>query len=204
MYVHIQYSMKNSRKNRITLDRAGWLDAAIETLGRSGIAAVSIVQLANDLGVTRGSFYHHFNDRHDLLQSMLDYWEKTWTIEVREEIQTLELSAEEKLQALVQSIRQNRAAEHDAPFRAWALYDPLARSYLERIDEIRLNYIRSLFEETGFSGIDAENRARLLLHYEMSDPAFFAPRDDEIETRLVNERLKLLMLPGHANHTANN
>ena len=195
--------MKNSSNNRTYLDRASWLDAAIEILGRSGIAAVSIVQLANNLGVTRGSFYHHFNNRDDLLQSMLDYWEKTWTIEVLEEIRALELSAEEKLQALVHSVRQQSAAIHDAPFRAWALYDPLARPSLERVDKIRLDYIRSLFAEAGFNGIDAENRARLLLHFEMSDSAFFAPRDDETEKRLVDERLKLLTLPAHDNQLKN-
>ena len=191
------YSMKSSNNKRITLDRTSWLDAAIETLGRSGIAAVSIVQLANDLGVTRGSFYHHFNDRDDLLKSMLDYWEQTWTIEVREEIRSLTVSPAEKLQALVHAIREHSAAVHDAPFRAWALYDPLARSYLVRVDEIRVNYIRGLFEEAGFSGIDAENRARLLVHYEMSDPSFFAPRNTETEIRLIDERLKLLMQPGY-------
>jgi AcrR family transcriptional regulator len=191
------YSMKSSNIKRITLDRTSWLDAAIELLGRSGIAAVSIVQLANNLGVTRGSFYHHFNDREDLLQSMLSYWEKTWTVEVREEIRSLSVSPAEKLQALVHAIREHSAAVHDAPFRAWALNDPLARSYLLRVDEIRLNYIRDLFVEAGFSGIDAENRARLLLHYEMSDPAFFVPRDDETETRLVAERLQLLLRPNN-------
>lgn len=191
------YSMKSSNIKRITLDRTSWLDAAIELLGRSGIAAVSIVQLANNLGVTRGSFYHHFNDRDDLLQSMLSYWEKTWTVEVREEIRSLSVSPAEKLQALVHAIREHSAAVHDAPFRAWALNDPLARSYLLRVDEIRLNYIRDLFVEAGFSGIDAENRARLLLHYEMSDPAFFAPRDDETETCLVAERLQLLLHPNN-------
>ena len=74
-------------------------------------------------------------------------------------------------------------------------YFTLARAYLVRVDEIRLNYIRDLFVEAGFSGIDAENRARLLHHYEMSDPAFFVPRDDETETRLVAERLQLLLRP---------
>ena len=74
-------------------------------------------------------------------------------------------------------------------------YFTLARSYLVRVDEIRLNYIRDLFVEAGFGGIDAENRARLLHHYEMSDPAFFVPRDDETETRLVAERLQLLLRP---------
>ena len=175
------------------LARADWLTAAIETLSDGGIAAVSIVQLANIFGVTRGSFYHHFTDREDLLRAMLDYWEKRWTVGIREQVSALQLPPADMLRALVHSIRENRAAEYDAPFRAWALHDPLARTALEKVDAFRLEYIRSLFEAAGHTGIDAENRARLLLYYEMSDPAFFASRDPESEDLLLDARMKLLL-----------
>ena len=189
--------MQSANKTSSSLARIDWLNAAIQTLHEAGIAAVSIVQLANILRVTRGSFYHHFTDRDDLLRAMLNHWEKTWTVDIREEVRSLELPPGEKLRALVQSIRKNKAADYDAPFRAWALHDPFARSTLEAVDTFRLDYIRSLFEAAGFAGIDAENRARLLLYYEMSDPTFFATRDPEIEDRLTEERLGLLLQPGN-------
>jgi AcrR family transcriptional regulator len=189
--------MKAAKKTSTRLARSDWLNAAIQTLNEEGIAAVSIVHLANTLGVTRGSFYHHFTDREDLLRAMLDYWEKTWTIDVREEIRSLELPPAEKLRALVQSIREHKAADFDAPFRAWALHDPLAHAVLEKVDAFRLDYIRSLFEAAGFAGLDAENRARLLLYYEMSDAAFFVARDPDAEDRLIGKRLGLLLQPGN-------
>ncbi|RLA01109.1 MAG: hypothetical protein DRQ45_06450 [Gammaproteobacteria bacterium] len=153
------------------------------------------MQLANTLGVTRGSFYHHFTDREDLLRAMLNHWEMKWTVDIREEVRTLELPPGEKLLALVQSIRNNKAADYDAPFRAWALHDPLAHAALEKADVFRLDYIRSLFEAADFEDLDAENRARLLLYYEMSDPAFFVTRDPETEDRLIEKRLGLLLQP---------
>ena len=189
--------MKAAKKTSIPLARIDWLNTAIQTLNDAGIGAVSIVQLANTLGVTRGSFYHHFTDREDLLSAMLNHWEMKWTVDIREEVRTLELPPAEKLLALVQSIRNNKAADHDAPFRAWALHDPHARAALKAVDAFRLNYIRSLFEAAGFEGLDAENRARLLLYYEMCDPAFFVTRDPETEDRLIEERLGLLLQPGN-------
>ncbi len=185
--------MKTVNETRNKLTREDWLNAAIQTLFESGIGAISIVQLANTLSVTRGSFYHHFSDREDLLHAMLSYWEKTWTIGVREEVRALELPPGETLMALIQSIRQHKAAVYDAPFRAWALHDPLARTTLERVDSFRLAYIKSQFDAAGFTGLDAENRARLLLYYEMSDPAFFSAQDPETERQLIDERLKLLL-----------
>jgi AcrR family transcriptional regulator len=187
--------MKAAEKTSTSLARIDWLNTAIQTLSDAGIGAVSIVQLANTLGVTRGSFYHHFTDREDLLRAMLNHWEMKWTVDIREEVRTLELPPAEKLLALVQSIRNNKAADYDAPFRAWALHDPLAHAVLEKVDVFRLDYIRSLFEAADFEDLDAENRARLLLYYEMSDPAFFVTRDPETEDRLIEKRLGLLLQP---------
>ena len=185
--------MKSVSETKSPLTREDWLIAAIQTLFESGIGSISIAQLANTLGVTRGSFYHHFCDREDLLRAMLNQCVNSWTIGVREEIIALELPPGEALGALIHSIRKNKAAVYDAPFRAWALHDPLAMTVLERVDTFRLAYIKSRFEAAGFEGIDAENRARLLLYYEMSDPAFFATQNPETETQLSGARLKLLL-----------
>jgi AcrR family transcriptional regulator len=102
------------------LTRQGWIDAAIQQLVEAGIGAVRVEQLATRLGVTRGSFYHHFADREDLLRAMLEDWAQRWTYEVREQINALGLDASTTLFALMKAIRNNRAADYDAPFRAWA------------------------------------------------------------------------------------
>ena len=185
--------MNAIHKTRNNLTREDWLNAAIHTLYESGIGSVSIVQLAGSLGVTRGSFYHHFTNREDLLRAMLNHWEETLTIAVRKEVRGLELPPAELLRALILSIREHKAAVYDSPFRAWALHDPLARTTLERVDAFRLAYITSLFEAAGFKGIDAENRSRLLLYYEMADPVFFIEQDPETMAQLIDERLRLLL-----------
>lgn len=177
------------------LSRDDWILPAIDKLCKSGVTAISIVQLSEQLNVTRGSFYHHFTDREDLLTAILEYWERIWTVNVKEDIKAQNLPPADALRSLILNIHTNKAAHYDAPFRAWALHDPLARKILNRVDNFRLGYIRSLFEAAGFAGIDAENRARLLLHYEMSDPAFFATRDRILEKKLIDERLKLLLQP---------
>ena len=185
--------MKLVSETKSPLTREDWLIVAIQTLFESGIGSISVVQLANTMGVTRGSFYHHFSDREDLLCAMLDHWEKKWTVEVREKVSALELSPVETLRALIRFIRERKAAAFDAPFRAWALHDPLARRTLERVDSFRLAFIKHQFEAAGFIGLDAENRARMLLYYEMSDPAFFATQNPETETQLIDARLMLLL-----------
>jgi AcrR family transcriptional regulator len=183
-------SKKTRPKPRLT--RQDWIDAAIQQLLEAGIGAVSVEQLAARLGITRGSFYHHFADHGDLLRAMLDYWAERWSHSIRRQIAALGLDPSTTLFALMKAIRSNRAADYDAPFRAWALHDPLARAVVQQVDEARLGFIRSQFEALGFAGLDAENRARLYLHYEMAAPAMFAEPSSEQDEELLMERHRFL------------
>ena len=194
-YLHtiVYVKMKSTSNIKTFLTREDWVNAATQVLYESGIGSISIVQLAKSLGVTRGSFYHHFTNREALLLGILKHWEKTLTIAIRDEVRGLELPPADLLRALIQSIHDHKAADYDAAFRAWALHDPLARTALERVDAFRLAYITRLFEAAGFKGIDADNRARLLLYYEMSAPAFFAKPNPEIKDQLNDVRLRLLL-----------
>jgi len=179
-------------KARARLTRQDWIDAAVKLLAEEGIGAVSVEGLASRLGITRGSFYHHFAGREDLLRAMLAHWAQRWTNDVRDQIASLGLDPSTTLLALMNAIRHNRAADYDAPFRAWALHDPLARSVVEQVDQTRLATISQLFEALGFGGLDAENRARLFLHYEMAAPAMFVGPSPEDDEELLKERHRFL------------
>lgn len=54
------------------LSRAQVVDAAIALADREGLAAVSMRQLAGDLGVVPMALYKHVSDKHDLLAAMID------------------------------------------------------------------------------------------------------------------------------------
>lgn len=195
--------MSVDRKQKVVLDRESWVTAAMEALLELGIGSVSISKLAEKLNITRGSFYHHFSGREDLLIAMLQHWEESLTVNIRAEVEVLRLSPRETLKQLILIIRKRKAAEYDAAFRAWGLHDPLCRKELERVDSFRLGYIKSLFEEAGFSDLDALNRAQLLLFAEMSEAAFFVKMNSGLKEQLLNERLKLLLQPNHLKTTKN-
>jgi AcrR family transcriptional regulator len=58
------------------LGRNDWLKAARMALLRGGVEAVRVEKLARDLHVTKGSFYWHFTDREELLETLLREWEE--------------------------------------------------------------------------------------------------------------------------------
>jgi len=187
--------MKRKGRSRIAKPRltAGdWLNVALATLAKDGVAMVSIERLAAKLGVTRGSFYHHFRDRADLLERLLAFWRQGWTGSVKDENRALGLDARTSLLALIHTIRTRKAADYDVAIRAWAVHDPRAAAVVRRVDEERLGYIRGLFAKIGFDALEAENRARLFLYYEMGEPAMFARQGKALEERLLIARYRLL------------
>src|SRR5256886_15604510 len=56
--------------------RSTWIAHGLRALADGGPDAVRIEPLARTLGVTRGGFYWHFDDRRALLDEMLDTWER--------------------------------------------------------------------------------------------------------------------------------
>ena len=189
MYASI---MTNKPASKTQLTRGDWLDAALIEMAAGGISAIAIEKLADRLGVTRGSFYHHFSNRENLLSAMLDYWVEHWTEDIRTTLVALGLDARQTLLAMIRLIRERKAADYDVVFRAWALHDPQARKVVKHVDEIRLGYICSLFAQLGFDELETENRARLFLYYEMAEPAMFATQDKVVSERLIVSRHKLL------------
>jgi AcrR family transcriptional regulator len=178
-----------SRRN---LGREDWVREAFDLLAKQGIGAISIDALASRLKITRGSFYHHFENRRDLLIAILEYWFQAWTLEIREGVSSLGLDPRTTLMALINTIRSRGAADYDAAIRAWALNDELAADYVKRADEMRLGFITELFHEVGFRGADLENRARLFLYYEAFEPMMFAKSDPDADGNLVKLRHELL------------
>ena len=56
------------------LTRDDWLDAAFHAVVEGGFDAVRVLVLAEQLGVTRGSFYWHFADHAELISALLSRW----------------------------------------------------------------------------------------------------------------------------------
>src|SRR4051795_9600081 len=80
--------------------RASWIEEGLRALGVGGPDAVRIEKLAQTLGVSKGGFYWHFDDRRALLLEMLDSWDRVVIDEVIERVEAGGGEAREKLRRL--------------------------------------------------------------------------------------------------------
>src|SRR6266540_2172551 len=92
--------------------RSSWIEEGLRALAAGGPDAVRIELLARALGVTRGGFYWHFDDRRALLEEILDTWERVSVDEVIERVESEGGDARAKLRRL-----SALAASSDEPLR---------------------------------------------------------------------------------------
>jgi AcrR family transcriptional regulator len=126
--------------------RTSWIDEGLRALAAGGPDAVRIETLAQALGVTKGGFYWHFDDRRALLEEMLDTWERVMIDEVIERIEGEGGDARAKLQRLfVLALLSDELLGIELAIRDWARREKTVAKRLRRVDNRRMDYMRSLF-----------------------------------------------------------
>jgi AcrR family transcriptional regulator len=128
--------------------RSRWIDEGLRAFAAGGPEAVRIESLAKALGVTKGGFYGYFNDRRALLEEMLDAWERVMIDEAIERVESEGGDARAKLRrlfALASSSDVRELLRADLAVRDWSRRDKTVAARLRRVDNRRMDYMRSLF-----------------------------------------------------------
>ena len=155
--------------------RAQWVSAGLEALRKGGVAAVRVERLAGDVGVTKGSFYHHFRDRSALLEALLDYWSREMTDAEFARLETLRGGLAARLLALAEDVLEKGMGRYDPAIRAWARHDRKVAAAVAQVDRRRVKALAGFFEEGGFGAAEARIRARTFYTFLLGEPQVRAP-----------------------------
>jgi len=166
-----------STKEALRHDRGPnkWLDAAIKTLIEEGVDAVRVERLATRMGFSRGSFYHHYQDREALLKAVLEHYLQINHQNLVEMLPVLKGTPQDKLWTLWTATASQEFRDYDWAIRMWGIHDPHVAEVLKKIDVKRMEVMIGLFMEMGFNEDEANIRAALAYHGSLGDRAFFGP-----------------------------
>jgi AcrR family transcriptional regulator len=180
---------------KLRTPREAWIEAAMRALGEGGPEAVRVEALAQDLGVSKGGFYWHFEDRRALIGEALDSWEKSGTEDVIATIDSGPADPREKLRRLFELAPAARGLfAVELALRDYARRDRGVARRLRRVDERRLAYLRSLF---GRFCADAEDvEARAMLAYSLFVGSYFVSAAHDGRTRAEVLQLAIERLLG--------
>jgi AcrR family transcriptional regulator len=144
--------------------RSRWIDEGLRALGAGGPDAVRIEPLAQALGVTKGGFYWHFDDRRALLAEMLDTWERRSIEEVIARVEGEGGDARARLRRLFAlASSSDELLRTDLAVRDWSRREQSVAARLRRVDNRRMDYMRSLFGAFCLDEDDVEARCILAL-----------------------------------------
>jgi AcrR family transcriptional regulator len=145
----------------------------MDLLAHNGGAKIRIDTLVSRLGVSKGSFYWHFQDRSDFIRCLVDYWDRHFTRTVAQVVGDSRAPASERLRLLMEAVSSKELYKYELPVRSWASHEPGVAKLVRKVDRFRLRFVRSLFAEMGFEGRELDIRARTLVTFVGLETALF-------------------------------
>lgn len=175
-----------------------WLDAAYALLVEGGVDAVKVMPLAERLGLSRTSFYWHFPDREALLAGLVDRWRSQNTANLVARCEAPAATITEAMLNLFDCWYDSDLFDSRLEFamRTWSLTDPAVAAAMSEADAQRVAAIVGLFLRFGYSGAEADTRARTLY---LTQVGYIALRSDEsLEVRMARNPAYVLTFCGVA------
>jgi len=152
-------------QERGQLRRFDWLQQALDIFVTEGIDAVRITRLADDLAVTRGSFYWHFDNREDLLDALVEFWRNKNTPALGKAVGEAHGLADGIFRFFEICIDSTQFDPRlDLAIREWSRRSPKIRELVDGEDSTRIETLRQFFTRFGFSMPLALVRARVLYY----------------------------------------
>lgn len=138
-------------------------------LAKAGPTAVNIALLATRLGVTKGSFYWHFNSKDELLDAILEEWKIRATDRVIEIVEKSQSDARQKISQLavlgVSSSIEELGGSIELAMRTWARSNKRVRAAVAVVDKQRVEYLANLF---GKALPESDPELMACIHYAFS------------------------------------
>ncbi len=151
-----------SRSPRLSHD--DWVDGALGLLAREGVAAIKIPRLCGELGVTKGSFYWHFDDIEQLMKAMADRWSAVQSDAVRALGEINSIPVEQRLEQMTSLLVEQSTWIVEATVREWARNDPKVAGAVQALERKVFDVVRQTMLEIGFDEPQARLRAGAMVY----------------------------------------
>jgi AcrR family transcriptional regulator len=145
------------------LTKTDWIEAGQDLVRDFGITNLRLAALTRRLGVSTGSFYHHFQDFEEYLAAVAEYYSVDRVRNLLRRAAAETGTPIDRLKSIGRLSLKEKAFELDAAMRVWATMDERADRAVVRAEEITLDFLAGAFRDLGISSADAAFRARVLL-----------------------------------------
>ena len=173
--------------------RSAWIDAGLAALASGGPDAVRVDLLAKTLGVTRGGFYWHFENRGVFLDALLDAWEHRSTDDVLDRVEAEGGDARAKVRKAGMLTFSKDLLPIDLAVRDWSRRDRSVARRLRHVDNRRMAYLRTLIGALHPEADDVEARSLLAFSLAIGDHFIAAEHDGRSRAEVLELAMRRLL-----------
>ncbi len=166
------------------LKKTDWVAYALKELAKYGHSNLTAQNLAQKLGVSRGSFYWHFRDVRDFEECVLQEWKNISTEQIIDDLRE-DPNPKRRLKSLLSKAMSTDISLERA-VRSWAATGERIAAVVADVDLRRISYVEELLEALHVPL--QERRVRALALYWASlgrimiaNPKFTDLTKDEVE-----------------------
>lgn len=179
---------------KVRTPRSAWVEAALEALATGGPESIRVEALAARLGVSKGGFYWHFDDRAALLEEMLDSWEQSVVGDVIAQVESESGEPRAKLRRLFELASSSvTLLPRELALRDWSRRDADVAARLHRVDNRRMEYMRALFGPICIDEDDVEVRCMLAFSLFIGSPFIAAEHPGRSRSQVLRLALDRLL-----------
>jgi len=178
---------KTQKQDRLT--REQWLAHSLDILSEGGPGELRIDNITHKMNVTKGSFYWHFKNRADYIESLAKYWDHWSNDAVVKRVSTMKADPIAKMKILIEMVIGENLSAYDAAIQMLVHKEPQIAPIVTKGFMKRLKFLNMLFKQMGFKGKELESRTRLFVGYFVLDAILI---DQESKKKRLDKALNML------------
>jgi len=143
-----------------------WLDEGIKRIAITGLGFLNISEIADELKISKSSFYHYFNTKEEYLEQLIEYWEEEGTVHIIKHV-LLQDNVKEPITFLLEHIFEVNCENEFVlqQFRASIGTNKMIQYKVEQIDQIRISFLIAMLSKSGYTSEELKIRARQIYRF---------------------------------------
>jgi len=147
----------------LQIQKKRWLNTGLVILDKKGAEHLKIVDLCQQLSVTKGAFYHWFKSKKEFDFALLEHWREAFT-EQFIELSDSGANSEEKLALLVRQCIEglHKESRLEIEINMWSKQNIEVGAFVLGVYQQRFDYVMKLLMDIYPSSTEAKRHALLL------------------------------------------
>ncbi len=151
---------------------------------------LAVERIADDLKVTKGSYYYYFKNREKYIRAVLDYSLKIGTEEFIVEASKKNNPLDQLKTLTIHILESIEGKDFDFYLRDFAKNHTYAKKLVVKMDDRRITFVANLLKRYGFNKEDSIAKAKVYYHYYLGWHSRF--KHSKINKAMIRSELKII------------